>query len=64
MLPIPGTIRLAHLHENLGALGVQPGAALLARLGELINQHTVSGNRYSEQSSREVDTEVFPNPAS
>ena len=64
VLAIPGTTRLAHLHENGGALGVQPSAALLARLGELINQHTVSGNRYSEQSSREVDTEVFPNPAS
>ena len=63
VLAIPGTTQLAHLHENLGALGVQPGAALLARLGELINQDSVCGNRYSAQSNREVDTEVFPNPA-
>ena len=31
----------------------------VARLDELINQRTVSGNRYNEQSNREVDTEIY-----
>ena len=33
------------------------GADLLARLEDLINQRTVTGPRYSAQSSSEVDTE-------
>ena len=48
-----------HLRENLGADGVALSADVMQRLDALINQNTVSGNRYSEQSNREVDTEVF-----
>jgi hypothetical protein len=38
---------------------VKLDAATLAKLDALINQQTVSGNRYNEQSNREVDTEAF-----
>ncbi|RJP63455.1 MAG: aldo/keto reductase [Comamonadaceae bacterium] len=59
ILPIPGTAREDHLRDNLGASDVKLDAATLAKLDALINQQTVSGNRYNEQSNREVDTEAF-----
>ncbi len=59
ILPIPGTSRVDHLRDNLGAASVKLDAATLAQLDALINQQTVSGNRYSEQANREVDTEVY-----
>lgn len=59
ILPIPGTAREDHLRDNLGASDVKLDAAMLAKLDALINQQTVSGNRYNEQSNREVDTEAF-----
>lgn len=59
VLPIPGTTNVDHLREDLAAAGVKLAPELIARLDALINEKTVSGNRYSEQSNREVDTEVF-----
>jgi hypothetical protein len=38
---------------------VRIGAELMARLEALINQDTVTGARYSAQSTIEVDTEEF-----
>jgi aryl-alcohol dehydrogenase-like predicted oxidoreductase len=59
ILPIPGTTKVAHLREDLAAADVKLEAALVQRLEALINEKTVAGNRYSEQSNREVDAEVF-----
>ncbi|QHE85611.1 aldo/keto reductase [Hydrogenophaga sp. BPS33] len=59
ILPIPGTAREAHLLDNLGAADVKLDAATLARLDALINQKTVSGNRYTEQANKEIDTEAY-----
>ena len=59
ILPIPGTTRLDHLHEDLGAADVKLSPELIARAGELINQQTVAGNRYAAQANVEVDTEAF-----
>lgn len=59
IIPIPGTTRVDHLLEDLSAAGVKLEAGLLQRLEALINQDTVAGDRYSEQSNREVDTETF-----
>ncbi len=59
VLPIPGTTRVEHLRENLGASGVQLSPAQLARLDTLVNSRTVSGNRYGAQANAEVDTEIF-----
>ena len=59
ILPIPGTTRVDHLHDNLGADGVRLSESVMQRLGALINQDTVAGNRYNAQSSSEVDTEIF-----
>jgi len=59
IVPIPGTTRVDHLHQNLAAEGVRLDAALLARLEAHVNQQTVHGHRYSAQSRAEVDTEDF-----
>ena len=57
ILPIPGTANVEHLRENNGADAVALSADLLQRLDALINERTVSGNRYNDQANREVDTE-------
>jgi aryl-alcohol dehydrogenase-like predicted oxidoreductase len=59
ILPIPGTARQDHLRDNIDAADVKLDAATMARLEALINQQTVSGNRYNEQANREVDTESY-----
>lgn len=59
VIPLFGTTSLAHLAENVAAADVKLSPALMTRVESLINQQTVVGNRYSEQSNREVDTEVF-----
>ena len=59
IVTIPGTSRIDHLKDNMGALTVQLSAEVLARLNAAINQHNVRGNRYSDQANSEVDTEVF-----
>lgn len=59
VIPLFGTTSLEHLAENVAAADVKLSPALMARVEAVINQRTVVGNRYSEQSNREVDTEVF-----
>jgi len=60
ILPIPGTANENHVRENMAAADVVLSPDVLGRLNALINTQTVSGNRYSEQSAREVDTEPLP----
>ncbi|CAN5253299.1 aldo/keto reductase [soil metagenome] len=59
IIPIPGTIRVEHLQDDLGAVNVKLSAEVMARLDILINEKTVKGSRYNEQGNREVDTEGF-----
>jgi aryl-alcohol dehydrogenase-like predicted oxidoreductase len=59
ILPIPGTTRVDHLLDNLGAADVRLDAAVMQQLDALINPHTVQGERYNTQGSGEVDTETF-----
>ena len=59
IVPLPGTTRMEHFEENLGASGLQLGADIVARLEVLINQGTVSGARYAASTQAEVDTEEF-----
>jgi len=59
ILPIPGTTRVDHLQDNLGALDVTLSDTVLQRLNSLINAQTVHGERYNAQGSAEVDTEAF-----
>jgi aryl-alcohol dehydrogenase-like predicted oxidoreductase len=59
ILPIPGTSRVDHLLDDLGADTVRLSPDVMVRLEAQINEKTVAGNRYTEQANREVDTEVF-----
>jgi aryl-alcohol dehydrogenase-like predicted oxidoreductase len=59
VIPIPGTTRIDHLEENLGAADLKIDPSLLARAGRLINQNSITGPRYSAASQAEIDTEAF-----
>jgi aryl-alcohol dehydrogenase-like predicted oxidoreductase len=59
IIPIPGTTSVAHLQDDLKAADIQLAPDVVNRVEALINQKTVSGHRYSEQSRAEVDTEEF-----
>ncbi len=63
IIPIPGTTRVEHLHDDLDAVNVQLDASIMARLDALINECTVVGSRYNAQSASEVDTETFEDRA-
>lgn len=60
IVPIPGTTRLDHLQEDLGAAAVKLSPQHMAQLESLINQDNVAGPRYAPQGTGEVDTENFP----
>jgi aryl-alcohol dehydrogenase-like predicted oxidoreductase len=59
IIPIPGTGKLDHLAENAGADAVVLDPATIARVGAIINQHTVSGPRYNPANQADIDTEEF-----
>lgn len=46
IVPIPGSRRLAHLEDNLGALNVELTAGNLSEIDSAMSQITVVGNRY------------------
>ena len=59
IIPIPGTTRVDHLLDDLGAVNLALTADVSAKVEALINQQTVQGARYSPQGTSEVDTETF-----
>ncbi len=59
VIPIPGTTSLEHLAENIAAASLHLTPATMATLEALINERTVTGERYSAQSQSEVDTETY-----
>jgi aryl-alcohol dehydrogenase-like predicted oxidoreductase len=59
VLAIPGTTRVGHLHDNLGAARVSLDAATLAAVDALMAPTAPAGARYGAQAQAEVDTEVF-----
>ena len=59
VVAIPGTSRADHLLENEAAASLVIDPALLAKAGELIDTHTVSGPRYPAAAAAEVDAETF-----
>ena len=60
VIPIPGTTRVDHLRENLGALAVTLAPSTVVKLDGLINPRTVSGPRYNAATLPEIDTEDVP----
>ena len=59
VLAIPGTTKIAHLRDNLGAADVVLDAATVAQLDALINRHNIVGGRYDAAAQAGVDTEEF-----
>jgi hypothetical protein len=57
IIPIPGTTRIDHLRENLGALALTLAPSTVVKLDGLINPRTVSGPRYNAATLPEIDTE-------
>jgi aryl-alcohol dehydrogenase-like predicted oxidoreductase len=57
IVPIPGTTRVDHLEENVGATAVTLSQEMQDRLNALINPTTVSGARYAPAVQSEIDTE-------
>jgi aryl-alcohol dehydrogenase-like predicted oxidoreductase len=60
IVPIPGTTRLDHLEENVGATEIVLTRETIAKLNDLINPRTVSGARYNAATQVEIDTEEVP----
>ena len=60
IVPIPGTTRLDHLEENVGATEILLTPETVAKLNDLVNPRTVSGARYNAATQVEIDTEEMP----
>lgn len=59
IVAIPGTTRIAHLEENVGAGSVALAPPIAARVDFAINRRNIVGNRYSAATQAEIDTEEF-----
>lgn len=59
IVPIPGTRHPSHVIENTGAADIPLAPSVVTRLDALINEHTVTGDRYNESTQQEIDTESF-----
>jgi aryl-alcohol dehydrogenase-like predicted oxidoreductase len=57
IIPIPGTQSFNHMRENAAADSMVLDQKVIQALEALINQSTVSGERYDAQATSEVDTE-------
>jgi aryl-alcohol dehydrogenase-like predicted oxidoreductase len=59
IIPVFGTSKPEHVVENAASASLQPDRSVMKRLDDLINQHTVAGNRYSDATQDEIDTEIY-----
>ena len=59
VLPIPGTVKIDHLEDDLGAASVTLSAEILSKLDELFQPEKIHGFRYPSLGMSEVDTERF-----
>ena len=55
IIPIPGTKRVAYLHDNLGALQVSLDGAELAAIGAAFPLGMAAGERYTAEGMKGVD---------
>lgn len=55
LVPIPGTRRIAHLQDNLGALSVELTADDLAGLDQALATMPVLGERYTEEGMKGIN---------
>jgi aryl-alcohol dehydrogenase-like predicted oxidoreductase len=59
VVAIPGTTRIDHLRDNVGAAAIALDAATMTALDALINRDTIVGGRYDAAAQAGVDTEEF-----
>ena len=59
VLPIPGTVKIDHLEDDLGAASVTLSAEILSKLDDLFQPEKIHGFRYPSLGMSEVDTERF-----
>jgi aryl-alcohol dehydrogenase-like predicted oxidoreductase len=59
LVVIPGTTRIEHLEDDVGAGEVVLSDSLRTRLDTLIDQRSISGARYNAATQAEIDTENF-----
>lgn len=59
IVAIPGTRSPQHLTEDVEGALVDVPAEVLTRAGELLNEHTVVGNRYGPAAAKDIDSEAF-----
>lgn len=59
IIPIFGTSKPEHVVEDAASVSLQLDRSVMKRLDALINQRTVTGNRYSNATQHEIDTEMF-----
>ena len=59
VLPIPGTVKIDHLKDDLGAASVMLSAEILSKLDNLFQPDKIYGFRYPALGMSEVDTERF-----
>ena len=59
ILPLPGTVNLNHLAENISGTGIDLSAEIVARLDAMIGPHNIVGARYNPKTQTEIDTEEF-----
>lgn len=59
IVAIPGTASIAHLEENIARWNWEIPSAVAAEVDALINQQTVSGQRYAAAMLPTIDTEDF-----
>jgi aryl-alcohol dehydrogenase-like predicted oxidoreductase len=55
IVPIPGTSKIDHLNENLGAINVQLTPADLREIETALSEITVHGGRMNEEQMKVVD---------
>jgi aryl-alcohol dehydrogenase-like predicted oxidoreductase len=55
VVPIPGTTKVAHLEQNVGAVDVRLEPEHLARLEAALAPEAVAGERYPERLQRLID---------
>jgi len=59
IVPLFGTSKPDHVVENSASALLQLNRSVMTRLDALINRHTVAGNRYSNATQDEIDTETY-----
>ena len=57
MIPIPGTKHVQYVEENAAAGDIKLSSIVIQRLDQLINDHTILGERYNETFMKMMDSE-------